>query len=173
MATFKSLPLELRNMIYDLALSNPHDILTDGLPPLYKVHPSITKELYTYRKTITTVNISRSSPYPAYSASEEPPLLQIKLHALINRFNEKADVKGIVVVFRAIPLPIRPIEEGSYGRDPIHAIMERIHAEFRIIGDVFTESKAMFWSMEFRFLGLETRVDESSIRKCWERRVSR
>lgn len=77
------------------------------------------------------------------------------------------------MVFRAIPLPIRPIEQGSCGGDPIYAIMERIHAEFRIIGDVFTESKAMFWSMEFRFLGVKTRVDESGIRKCWERRVSR
>jgi hypothetical protein len=151
----------------------PHDILTNGLPPLYKVRPSITKELNTYRKTITTVDISRSSSYPAHTASEEPPHLQIKLLALINRFNEKTSVKGIMVVFRAIPLPVRPIEQGSYGRDPIYAIMERIDAAFRNVDDVFTESKATFSSMEFRFLGVETRVDGGGIRRCWERGVFR
>ncbi|KAI4856449.1 hypothetical protein E4T45_02084 [Aureobasidium sp. EXF-8846] len=170
MATFKSLPLELRNMIYDYALSDSHDILTNGLPSLYKVHPSITRELYAYRKTITTVDISHSSPYPGPSASEEPPLLQIKLLALVKKFDEKTNVKGIVVVvFRAIPLPIRPTEQGIYGTGPIYAIIERMNAAFRSIDDVLTESKAMFWSMEFRFLGVETKVDGSGIRRCWER----
>jgi hypothetical protein len=168
MATFKFLPLELRNMIYDYALSTPHDIPTNGLPPLYKVHPAITKELYTYRKTVTTVRINRSSPYPASSPSEEPPLLQTRLLALVNGFNEKANVKGIVVVFRAIPLPSRPIEQGIYGRDLIYAIMERIDAAFRGIDDVLTESKAMFWAMEFKFLGVETKVAGSRHHRKFE-----
>lgn len=77
------------------------------------------------------------------------------------------------MVFRAIALPIRPIEQGSYGRDPIYAIVERIDAAFRNVDDVFTESKATFWSMEFRFLGVETRVDGGGIRRCWERGVFR
>jgi hypothetical protein len=176
MATFNflPLPLELRNIIYDHVLRDSPDILTNGLPSLYKIHSSITKELYTYRKTLLTVKTTRSSRYPCNFTSENPPQTQIKILALIERFEEeKKEAKGIVVVFRAIPLPIQRIEEDRQGVDEIYTIVMRLNAALKSVEDTFTESKAMFWSVEFRFMGVETRVDRSRIRECWNRLLSR
>jgi hypothetical protein len=162
-----SLPLEIRNMIYDHVLSEPHDILTNGIPSLYKVHPAMTSELYTYRKTITTVSITHRSVYPCHEdAGTPPPLLQTRLLALVRRFEENKEMaKGIVVVFKAVhhetnPNPIPKNRDG----DPLSAILGRVRAASRSIDVVFTESKAVFWSVEFRYQGVETRVDRSDNR---------
>jgi hypothetical protein len=154
---FISLPLELRNMIYDHVLSDPHDILNFGIPPLYQVHPSITSELYSYRKTITTIFITYGSVYPCHEDAETPPpLIQVDLLALVRRFEEKKKMaKGIVVVFKAVHYERKPRPED---RNPVLAALGRVDAVFRSVDAAFTESKAMFWSMEFRFQGVETRV---------------
>jgi hypothetical protein len=160
---FQSLPLELRNMIYDHVLSEPHDILKFGLPPLYKVHPSITKELYSYRKTITTVFITHRSVYPCHEDAEIPqPLLQTRLLALVRRFEENIKMaKGIVVVFKAVHYERQPRPED---KNPRLAALGRMDQVFRSVDAAFTESKAMFWSVEFRRQGVETRVDGRGIR---------
>jgi hypothetical protein len=74
MATFKSLPLEIRSMIYDHALSNDHSTSNHGiLPALYKVCPTITTELYSYHKTTLTVPITYDTPYRSRPAKGTKP----------------------------------------------------------------------------------------------------
>jgi hypothetical protein len=155
---FQSLPLELRNMIYDHILSEPHDILNFGIPPLYKVHPTITSELYSYRKTITTVSITHGFVYPCHEdTGTSRPLIQVALLALVRRFEENKEMaKGIVVVFKAVHYEREPRPED---KNPRLAALGRMDQVFRSVDAAFTESKAMFWSVEFRRQGVETRVD--------------
>jgi hypothetical protein len=160
---FTSLPLELRNIIYDHVLSDPHDILNFGIPPLYQVHPLITTELYSYRKTITTIFITHKSVYPCHEDAETPrPLIQVALLALVKRFEgNKEMAKGIVLVFKAVHYErqLRPED-----KNPRLAALGRMDAVFRSVDATFVESKAMFWSLEFRRQGVETRVDGRGIR---------
>jgi hypothetical protein len=160
---FTSLPLELRNIIYDHVLSDPHDILNFGIPPLYQVHPLITTELYSYRKTIITISMTHGFVYPNHEDAETPrPLIQVELLALVRRFEEKKEMaKGIVVVFKAVHDERRPRPEDKNSR---LAALGRMDQVFRSVDAAFTESKAMFWSVEFRRQGVETRVDGRGIR---------
>jgi hypothetical protein len=143
-------------MIYDHVLSDPHDILNFGIPPLYQVHPLITTELYSYRKTITTISIK--SVYPCHEdTGTSRPLIQVELLALVRKFEEKKEMaKGIVLVFKAVHYERQPRPED---KNPRLAALGRMDAVFRSVDAAFTKSKAMFWSVEFRRQGVETRVD--------------
>ncbi|KAI4732288.1 hypothetical protein E4T50_17128 [Aureobasidium sp. EXF-12298] len=92
MTSFHSLPLELQSMIYDYALEEDHDFFADGVPALFKVCPNITKEIYSYRKTITTTNIDIKTPWPLENKDQQ--------WCKITRFNQKQQIKGLVVRFR-------------------------------------------------------------------------
>ncbi|KAG9661835.1 hypothetical protein KCU95_g19332, partial [Aureobasidium melanogenum] len=91
MTTFHSLPLELRSMIYDHALHEDHDFFANGVPALFKVCPNITREIYSYRKTITTVCISPDTT----GSLENEDLHQVK----ITKFKQKQNAKGLIVKF--------------------------------------------------------------------------
>lgn len=92
MTTFHSLALELRSMIYDYALHEEHDYLTNGVPALFKVCPNITKEIYSYRKTVTTMSITASTPWLPENENQH--------WDKIARFKRKQQTKGLVVKFR-------------------------------------------------------------------------
>ncbi|KAH0371017.1 hypothetical protein KCU65_g2151, partial [Aureobasidium melanogenum] len=94
MTTSLYLPLELRSMVYDYALHEEHDYLTNGVPALFKVYPNITAELYSYRKTITTMNITTETPWPLEH--------EIQHFDKITRFKQKQYTKGLVVKFRCL-----------------------------------------------------------------------
>ncbi|CAD0094536.1 unnamed protein product [Aureobasidium mustum] len=91
MTSFYSLPIELRNAVYDYALQDDHDFFADGVPALFKVCPEITQEIYSYRKTITTISINVDTP----GDIEDEDLHR----AMITKFKQKQNTKGLVVKF--------------------------------------------------------------------------
>ncbi|KAG9737357.1 hypothetical protein KCU73_g10018, partial [Aureobasidium melanogenum] len=99
MTSFHSLPLELRSMVYDYALEQDHDFFADGVPALFKVCPHITKEIYSYRKTITTVCIDTKTPWPLENKDQQ--------WYKITSFNQKQQTKGLVVRF----IYLKPCEQ--------------------------------------------------------------
>ncbi|KAI5239724.1 hypothetical protein E4T42_08600 [Aureobasidium subglaciale] len=72
---FPSLPLELRNKIYDYILYD-HDFIIHGLPSLYKTKLNLTQELYSYRKFMIPFVITQHSLswFGCYTAFGEPAL---------------------------------------------------------------------------------------------------
>ncbi|KAI4718355.1 hypothetical protein E4T48_05438 [Aureobasidium sp. EXF-10727] len=102
MKNFNSLPLEVRNMIYDYALDPNHDIFTNGVPALLRVCPHLAREIYSYRKIVTTTYINVSDIH-AWSEETEQ-----KHYEMVARFERKENTKGMVVVFE------------RYTREPEH-----------------------------------------------------
>ncbi|KAI5242213.1 hypothetical protein E4T43_04966 [Aureobasidium subglaciale] len=96
---FPSLPLELRNKIYDYVLYD-HDFITHGLPPIYKTELNLTQELYSYREFVISL-----SWFGCYTAFGEPALkrgscelwLPSGLLDKCERFRKVAGRKGLVV----------------------------------------------------------------------------
>ncbi|KAG9584036.1 hypothetical protein KCU78_g14049, partial [Aureobasidium melanogenum] len=78
-------------MIYDYALKEDHDVFADGAPALFKVCPNITKEIYSYRKIITTMSVDPDTR----GLIENEDLHQ----AIISKFKQKQNAKGLVVKF--------------------------------------------------------------------------
>ena len=91
-----SLPLELRNAVYDYALQDDHDFFADGVPALFKVCPEITREIYSYRKIITTTIINAHTPGPLETKDQN--------WDKITKFKQKKNTKGLVVKFRYLEL---------------------------------------------------------------------
>jgi hypothetical protein len=102
MTSFRSLPLELRNIIYDYALEDDHDIFTDGLPTLFSVCPHITREIYSYRSIVTTVVITNETPEPYEESAKS--MLSRYVDA-IAEFTQKSCIKELVVRFKPMARP--------------------------------------------------------------------
>lgn len=144
MATFHSLPLELRSMIYDYALHEDHDYLTNGVPALFKVCPNITKEIYSYRKTITTMSITAAAPWPPLESEDQH-------FGKITRFKQKQQTKGLVVKFRY--LKSREQQVPSSGLPSfIASIRETLEGGHTVL-------RVVFYAMRLRLaLNVETEV---------------
>lgn len=141
MTNFHSLSLELRNIIYDYTLQDNHDFFFDGVPALFKVCPHITKELYSYRKIITTVSINSSSP----GSIENEDLYR----ATIIKFNQKINTKGLVVKF----VILRPLRRMN--GDPV-GILKALDTGFAAVN-------VRLFAMELRLsMGVETEVYKES-----------
>ncbi|KAG9525686.1 hypothetical protein KCV07_g1051, partial [Aureobasidium melanogenum] len=143
MTSFHSLPLELRSMVYDYALEEDHDFFADGVPALFKVCPHITKEIYSYRKTITTVCIDTKTPWPLENKDQQ--------WYKITSFNQKQQTKGLVVRF----IYLRPCEQQvwSPGLPGLIASMRET------LRDGHTAMRVMFYAMRLEFaLEVETEV---------------
>ncbi|KAI5242220.1 hypothetical protein E4T43_04968 [Aureobasidium subglaciale] len=105
MATgFKSLALEIRNVIYEYALEEDHDIFVHGVPALLKVCPQITREIYSYRKIITTLCITNNHPRPIYQQPFPTEVLSTRGFNMITKFNRTEDKKGLIVKFKPLVL---------------------------------------------------------------------
>ena len=92
MATgFRSLPLEVRNMIYDHALEDDYDIFTKGVQAILKVCPEITREIYSYRRIYTTIIVTE---FP----QRMDPFQINRIFGKAKRFN--------MVRCKAMPLPV-------------------------------------------------------------------
>lgn len=142
MTNFHSLPLELRNIVYDYALQDDHDFFADGVPALFKVCPHITSEIYSYRKTVTTVSIS-----PDTSGLIENEDLY---RAAIAKFKQKQNTKGLVVKF-VVLRPSRKVDDLSAA-----GILETINAGF-------TGINVRLFAFELRVLmKVETEVHKES-----------
>ncbi|KER00572.1 hypothetical protein AUEXF2481DRAFT_24884 [Aureobasidium subglaciale EXF-2481] len=108
MATgFLTLPLEIRNKIYDYALEEEHDYFVKGVQALLKISPSLTREIYYYRKIVTTLPILRTDYRQSRSLATNPeqtaygtgfwsPRLDGILDK-VKKFEEAKDRKGLVV----------------------------------------------------------------------------
>lgn len=123
MTSFRSLPLELRNMIYDYALDDEHDIFADGLPALLKVCPEITREVYSYRNIVTTVIITNETPEP-YEESAKPMLSRYV--DTIAKFNQKRCVKELVVRFKPMARPTTAAPDTDPIADHLRVIVTRL-----------------------------------------------
>lgn len=96
-----SLPLELRNQIYDYTLSDGHDIVHDGISALYKTHPAITRELYSYRDFPIRIPITQESTYNP-RPDRPQSLLHTRLLGLVERFKAKnKQHRKLILVFEA------------------------------------------------------------------------
>ncbi|KAI5256791.1 hypothetical protein E4T42_01486 [Aureobasidium subglaciale] len=83
MATgFLTLPLEIRNKIYDYALEEEHDYFVKGVPALLKISPSLTREIYYYRKIVTTLPILRTDYRRSRSLATNPEQTAILVSSL-------------------------------------------------------------------------------------------
>lgn len=188
MATFTSLPLELRNQIYDYVLSDGHDILTDGMPALYKVHPDMTRELYSYRDFMIRVPITQESPFSPRESLPQP-LLQSRLLDLAATFKSKKEQKRrLVVVFEAVVQGIRlASDDGDDDKDALSRLLAKIGATWTDVlrwswakptaadwespkavatmawEDVLTAAKAEIWTARMRGKGFDTRFAERAI----------
>lgn len=141
MTNFRSLPLELRSIIYEYALQDNHDFFTDGVPALFKVCPHITREIYSYRKIVTTVSISSNTP----GLIEKEDLHR----AIITKFNQKQNTKGLLVKF-VILKPSRRMDRLTA------VILEALDGGYAALG-------VRLFATELRMLmGVETEVYKES-----------
>lgn len=168
MANWSSLPLELREMIYDHYLQHPHDIVTNGIPPLFKVRLSITRELYSLHDIITTIPITHQTP-TATPIMLLQPLLQLKLLFLVDNFEtKKGKKKNLIVVLTAVAQKAEVIDGDGYGK--MYNILDvKAHMDkaFRTVQDNFiTETKAIMWALELSFAGVDARLDRKTVRTC-------
>ena len=100
MATgFRSLPLEVRNMIYDHTLEDDYDIFAKGVQAILKVCPEITREIYSYRRIYTTIIVTE---FP----QRMDPFQINRIFGKAKRFNMVEGRKGLVVRCKAMPLPV-------------------------------------------------------------------
>lgn len=188
MATFLSLPLELRNQIYDYALSDGHDIITDGMPALYKIHPAITRELYSYRDLIITIPITQELPFNLRESPPQP-LLQSRILDLAATFKSKKEQKRrLVVVFEAVVQGIRlTSDDGDDDKDALSKLLAKIGAIWTDVltwacekpttaawespkmvatmawEDVLTAAKAEIWTARMRAKGVDARFASRAI----------
>lgn len=163
MATFLSLPLELRNQIYGYVLSDGHDIIHNGLPSLYKVHPEITREIYSYRDFVIAILVHHDPP----TADEPPPLLQTRLHNLINKFNAKFQEKKSLIVLLVAVAETRTFADYPGCRCiETHSDKERSTcADYRINSyNLSTTMKAMQWATELMAVDIDARLDRRTVR---------
>jgi hypothetical protein len=167
MANWSSLPLELREMIYEHYLTHPHDMVADGIPPLFKVRLSITRELYSHHDIITTIPITHQTP-TATPIMLLQPLLQLKLLFLVDSFETKKEKKkNLIVVFTAVAQKPRSlVNDEGYGQ--IYNVLDvgaNMDKAFRSLQDNFvTETKAIMWALELRFAGVDVRLDRETVR---------
>ncbi|KAI5273479.1 hypothetical protein E4T47_03377 [Aureobasidium subglaciale] len=97
MATgFKSLALEIRNIIYEYALEEDHDIFLHGVPALLKI--------YSYRKIVTTLCITNNHPRPIYQQPFPTEVLTTRGFDMITKFDQTGDKKGLIVKFKPLVL---------------------------------------------------------------------
>ncbi|KAH0207828.1 hypothetical protein KCU99_g253, partial [Aureobasidium melanogenum] len=124
MTSFRSLPLELRNIIYDYALEDDHDIFTDGLPTLFSVCPHITGEIYSYRSIVTTVVITNETPEP-YEESAKPMLSRYV--DAIAEFTQKSCIKELVVRFKPVARPTTAAPDTDTIADHVRVMATRLN----------------------------------------------
>lgn len=164
MTAFLSLPLELRNRIYDFALSDGHDVISDGTPPLYKVHPEITRELYSYRNFIIKVSLTQDSPWP----DDQPqPFLRARLLELQDKFDaKKAGKNSLIVLLTAVVRTSISTECSSCERDETITAMQRCTCAANMIrGANFDASmKAYQWAKDLMSEGVDARLDRRTVR---------
>ncbi|CAD0088690.1 unnamed protein product [Aureobasidium vineae] len=126
MTNIKSLPLELRSIIYDHALSDDHNIITDGIPALLKVCLEITREIYSNRKIVSTIHITHETTWSNVTDSPKHRCLDI-----MTRFNQKENAKGLLILFK-------PLTRGTTSRSDAGGILDPLQR----IEDVFVGMRA-------------------------------
>ena len=97
-----SLPLEIRDQIYDYVLSDDHDIFAHGVPALLKVRLELTQEIYSYRRLTSTIPITDNNLFLT-----EPEFTHQPNEALrkISRFENDTRKKALLVVCKSITPP--------------------------------------------------------------------
>lgn len=164
MKTFLSLPLELRNKVYDYAISDGHDIIADGTPPLYEVHPEITRELYSYRNSIVKVPLTKDSPWP----DDEPNLFlgAVPLN-LIEKFKVKKEGhRSLIVLLTAVTQTSTSRQCHSCNTDETITAMQRSTCATNMINSINlgTATKAMQWASRLMSEGVDARLDRRTVR---------
>jgi hypothetical protein len=93
---FLSLPLELRNRVYEYALEDDVDILLKGVPSILRVSTEITRQIYEYRNITTTIEYSGENDIPANLAQR------------VLDFKKVPGRKQLIVKIKPLtPLPVR------------------------------------------------------------------
>jgi len=157
MTTFLSLPLELRNRVYSYALSDGHDVIHDGLPSLYKVHPEITTELYSYRDLVIAISVL----HDPVTDDEPPPLLERRLLHLTNEFAaKKLGNRSLIVLLIAVA------EKPTFRRPETlqHSKRCTCAADWINHYNFSTTMKACQWAKQLMALGIDARLDRRTVR---------
>lgn len=157
MKTFLSLPLELRNRVYDYALSDGHDVIHDGLPSLYKVHPEITTELYSYRDLVIAISVL----HDPVTDDEPPPHLERRLLHLTNAFAaKKLGNRSLIVLLIAVA------ENPTFRRSETlqHSKRCTCAADWVNHYNFSTTMKASQWAEQLMALGIDARLDRRTVR---------
>ncbi|KAI5210339.1 hypothetical protein E4T38_01971 [Aureobasidium subglaciale] len=158
MATgFRSLALEIRNMIYEYALEEDHDIFVHGVPALLK----ITREVYSYRKIVTTLCIINNHPRPIYRQPFPTEILSTRGFNMITKFNQTEDKKSLIVKFKPLVLSCSKDVNGL-----LDATSSAEHEHNRAVFDYFqnrmtlARARALAYALGVAAKPVETMVDE-------------
>ncbi|KAI5197725.1 hypothetical protein E4T39_07142 [Aureobasidium subglaciale] len=162
MATgFRSLALEIRNMIYEYALEEDHDFFIDGVPALLKVCPQITREIYSYRKIVTTLCITDKHPRPLYKQPFPTEVLPTRAFGMITKFNQVENRRGLIVKLKPLVLSCSKGVDGLL--DATWTAEEKYN---RAVFDYYqnqstlARARALAYALEVAAKPVETMVDE-------------